>query len=208
MKLPFFNNKDKPWVGILGILAFLLLYLLPNHIQLFNPMYLPSFEFENNIPFIDWTIWFYMSDYLCVAVVFILLKDRENMNRIFYSQILALITAMLIFFVLPTTYPRPMVEYNGISGWLLKFLHSADTPGNACPSVHVAVTFIAAFGFIKEQRRKLWFFILWAAAISLSTLTVKQHYVVDVIAGFLMAVIFYIFVAGKIKEYGNINFPK
>lgn len=208
MKIAFFNNKQKLWVGPLGILAFILLYLLPNHIRLFAPMYLPMFEFENNIPFIDWTIWIYLSDYLFVAVVFTLLKERKNMNQIFYSQMLLLVVSMIIFFLLPTTFPRPTVEYTGLTGSLVKLLHSLDTPGNAFPSVHVGFSFLASFGFLREQKNKCWFFMLWAILISLSTLTIKQHYVLDAVSGFLMAIIFYNFGTRFIKDNGNTDVPK
>jgi len=208
MRLPFFSTEKKLWVGLLGILAFLIFYMLPNHVQFFTPMYLPMFEFEKNLPFIDWTIWFYISDYLFVAVVFILLKDRTNMNQIFYSQILVLIVSMLIFFLFPTAFPRPTVEYHGLSGAFVKLLHFADTPGNACPSIHIAVTFLAGFGFLREQKNKFWFFMLWAILISFSTLTVKQHYAIDVICGFFMAAMFYVFGMRFIREHGNTNIPK
>ncbi|MCX6111944.1 MAG: phosphatase PAP2 family protein [Proteobacteria bacterium] len=192
MRLPFFKNDQKIWIGPLGILAFIVFYMIPNHINLFTPSYLPMFDFEKAIPFMDWTIWIYISDYIYIAIAFILFSDRDNMNKIYYSQIFLLFVSMIIFFIFPTTYPRPgIVEYSGFTGMVLNLLHSSDTPGNACPSVHVAMTFIAGFGFIKEKRPLLMIFMFWAILISVSTITIKQHYVVDVIGGFLMAIIFY-----------------
>ncbi|MBN1115214.1 MAG: hypothetical protein JXA66_07730, partial [Oligoflexia bacterium] len=67
MKLPFFNNKQKAWVGPLGIVVFMLCYMVPNHLVFFKPASLPFFVFEQSIPFIDWTIWFYISDYLYIG---------------------------------------------------------------------------------------------------------------------------------------------
>ena len=200
MRIPFFDSKQKLWVGLLGIVAFMVFYMLPNHFNFFTPSYLHLFDFEKRIPFIGWNIWFYISDYVYIAAVFVLLKDKQNMNKIFYSQIAMLIFAMFIFFLLPTTYPRPEVEYSGFSGWMLGLLHSADTPGNACPSIHVGMTFLGGFGFIKEQRRFLPIFMFWAILISLSTLTVKQHYFTDVISGFAMSVLFYYIGHKFIKE--------
>jgi membrane-associated phospholipid phosphatase len=42
-----------------------------------------------------------------------------------------------------------------------------------------------------RKRDKFPFFFVWATAIALSTLTTKQHYAVDVVAGFGLAVVFY-----------------
>ena len=200
MRVPFFDSKQKPWVGLLGVIAFMVFYMVPNHLKLFSPIYLNMWNFEKQVPFMDWTIWFYISDYIFIAVVFILLKNRENMNKIFYAQIAMLVFTMVIFFILPTTYPRPEIEYNGLNGWILGVLHSADTQGNACPSVHVGMTFLGGFGFIKEKRYLLPLFMFWALLISISTLTVKQHYFMDVIAGFIMAILFYFLAQRFIKE--------
>ncbi len=189
--LRFFDRKDKIWVGPLGIIAFVVFYMLPNHLNIFEPSYIHLFEFEKLIPFIDWTIWVYMSDYLYIALVFMLLKDKDNMNRIYYSQIMLLMVSMFIFFLIPTQYPRPEVEYSGLTGYFIQLLYSTDTPGNACPSIHVAMTFLAGYGFIKEKRYLLPWFMLWAVLISLSTLTVKQHYLMDIIGGVTMSIIFY-----------------
>lgn len=189
--LRFFNRNDKIWVGPLGILAFVIFYMLPNHFNIFEPSYIHLFSFEGLIPFIDWTVWIYMSDYLYIAIVFVLLKDKDNMNRIYYSQIMLLMVSMFIFFLLPVQYPRPEVEYLGVSGKLVEILFSADTPGNACPSIHVAMTFLAGFGFFKEKKYLFPWFMIWAILISLSTLTVKQHYLLDIVAGLFMAILFY-----------------
>ena len=200
MKLPFFNRSQKRWVGPLGIIAFVIFYMIPNHINLFTPSVLPMFGFERTLPFMGWTVWIYLSDYLYIAVAFILLSDKSNMNKIYYSQLMLLFASMFLFFLFPTVYPRPEVEYVGLTGIFLNLLHSADTPGNACPSIHVAMTFLAGFGFIKEKRNLFYIFMVWAVLISLSTLTVKQHYVLDVIGGFFMSVIFYYIGQKLIKD--------
>ena len=107
LKFVYFSSKDKVWVGPIGILAFVILYMTPNHIHFFDQKYLHMFKIEKSIPFLAWNVWIYLSDYLYIAVVFTLLKDRENMNRIYYSQIMMLIFSMMVFVLYPTMYPRP-----------------------------------------------------------------------------------------------------
>ncbi|MCM2322222.1 MAG: phosphatase PAP2 family protein, partial [Oligoflexia bacterium] len=46
---------------------------------------------------------------------------------------------------------------------------------------------------LTEQRKKFPFFFLWATSIAVTTLTTKQHYIIDVVTGFLMSVIVYWF---------------
>ena len=191
LKVPFYSNKQKIWVGPLGIMLFVICYMIPNHIQIFEPSYLYLFDFEKTIPFMDWTIWIYMSSYIYVALAFILLRQKENMNHVFYAQMLFLLIAMVFFFIYPTAYPRPSVEYNGTAGSMVNFLYLMDTPNNAMPSLHITLTFLAGFGFLKERRHLFPLFMVWAILISVSTLTVKQHYLWDILAGFVLAIAFY-----------------
>ncbi|HOW16827.1 MAG TPA: phosphatase PAP2 family protein [bacterium] len=199
LKIPFFSNKQKIWVGPLGIVAFMVFCMIPNHVHIFEPSLMYMFDFEKRVPFIDWTVWIYMSDYLYIGLVFFLLRERYNMNRIYYSQIMMLIFSMFIFMLYPTMFPRPEVEYHGFSGQLVALLHSLDSPCNAFPSIHVSMTFLAGFGFIKERKVLFSIFMLWAVLISISTLTLKQHYLLDVLAGFVMAILFY-WVGSRIRD--------
>jgi membrane-associated phospholipid phosphatase len=194
MNIPSFNNEQKIWVGPVGILLFVILYMLPNHFPLFDSHTLPLLGFEKDLPIMPWTVWFYTSDYLYVALVFTLLSEKENMNRIFKGEMIILFISMIIFFLFPTIYPRPEVNYDsaGITGRFLKLVHTLDSPMNSCPSVHVAITFMGGFGFLREKKYLFPFFMLWAVLISISTITLKQHYLIDVVAGFFFALIVYV----------------
>jgi membrane-associated phospholipid phosphatase len=75
-----------------------------------------------------------------------------------------------------------------------------DTPANCCPSLHVSTAFLTAFIFIdssseggvrRERRGYLAIYLVWAFAIAVSTLTTKQHYLVDVVTGFVLALAHY-----------------
>jgi membrane-associated phospholipid phosphatase len=62
-----------------------------------------------------------------------------------------------------------------------------DTAKDCFPSQHVAVAFLTAFHVQRLSRSWGPPFFLLAIAIAISTLTTKQHYLWDVIAGTLMA---------------------
>jgi len=65
---------------------------------------------------------------------------------------------------------------------------------NTCPSSHVAfawLMFLAA-GSTQWARKEPWLIgtsLLWAIGISLSTLTLKQHFIIDVVAGIAVAMV-------------------
>jgi membrane-associated phospholipid phosphatase len=51
----------------------------------------------------------------------------------------------------------------------------------------VGASFLVAFAVLHEDRRRGSALLVWASAIFVSTLTTKQHYVVDGIAGMALA---------------------
>jgi len=70
-------------------------------------------------------------------------------------------------------------------------MYIVDEPNNCFPSLHVSISFLASFVMWRKSRIEGVFFLIWSAAISISTLTTKQHYVADIIGGTLIAIFFY-----------------
>ncbi len=68
-----------------------------------------------------------------------------------------------------------------------------DPPFNTWPSLHVAfsglVTLVVA-RWLERRRSVVLLWVCWAA-ISISTLTVKQHFIWDVITGTLLALAYW-----------------
>lgn len=103
---------------------------------------------------------------------------------------------LLCFYFVPTAVPP--FDLTGVdlghSGMAL--LQGVDAAGNACPSLHVATaTFTAVWVHRLLQltgARPGWFVAnaLWAALIVYSTLAIKQHVVIDVVAGAVLALAF------------------
>lgn len=94
----------------------------------------------------------------------------------------------------PTQVPPGMAGGSDFPGFAL--LQGVDAPGNACPSMHVAVAMFTAIRVDEVLRRVRaplplplanW---LWFAAIAWSTLAVKQHVVLDALAGALLGIAF------------------
>jgi membrane-associated phospholipid phosphatase len=75
-------------------------------------------------------------------------------------------------------------------------LQGVDAAGNACPSLHVATAMFSAVCLDALLRRLSvpmalrWLNAGWFLAIAYSTLAVKQHVVVDVLAGSLLGLAF------------------
>ena len=196
LSLPLFlTPANKYWMGFFLYCITVILYLTSNHFHLSSPQLLPLSWVDKVVPFLPNTVWIYLSEYAFFVVVYLSCNDIINLNKYFYSFLALQLVSVLIFWMLPTTYPRdqfPLTsDLDALTYGVFYLLRKMDTPANCCPSLHVSSVYLSTFLFLDEQRKKFLFFFIWGTAISLSTLTTKQHYLVDVFSGFFMAAAIY-----------------
>lgn len=200
----FITRKNKYPVGFALATFAAALYLTSNHFHIIEPKYLEFSWIDRVVPFLPYSVWVYISEYLFFLAVYITCKDMVNLNKYFYSFLVLQSTSVLIFWLWPTTYPRDLFpvppDIDPITQWVFHALRTTDTPANCCPSLHVSSVYLSSFIFLDDQKKKFPFFFLWGTAIAFSTLTTKQHYLIDVSSGFIMAIIAYwIFHKSSIK---------
>ena len=140
--------------------------------------------------------WVFVYGSLYVFVVFmplLVVRQEELFRRAMKAYLMVMIFAYAGFLLYPVMAPRPdQVLGDGFSAWSLRFVYSADPPYGCFPSLHVAYSFVSALTCSRVHRGVGAVAALWAAAIALSTLYTKQHYVVDVIVGALAAYLAYV----------------
>lgn len=190
--LPIFvNPKNKYLVGFIVFIILATLYLTANHFHFFKPQLLPFSWVDSVVPFWPYTVWVYTSEYIFFIAVYMTCKDLVNLNKYVYSIFVLWLVSIIVFWIWPTTFPRELFalpeDLNSLTYLVFSGLRMIDTPANCCPSLHVSSVYLSSFIFLDDQRRKFPFFFLWATAIAASTLTTKQHYLIDVVTGFLMA---------------------
>ncbi len=159
---------------------------------------------DRKIPFVEEFVLPYVSWFAFVPLgVLLLLKyDREMYDR----AVTFLMTGMTVFLLVSTLFPnmqflRPFIlPRENVFTKLIGLLWMVDTPTNVSPSIHVFNT-LAILVMIWKSRAKelkglrlrlMW--TVWGALIILSTMFIKQHSLLDVLAAFLMAGILYVFV--------------
>jgi membrane-associated phospholipid phosphatase len=177
--------------------------MVSNHNPVFTPQLLPMTAWDKAIPFLPYTYWIYTSELFLFFSVYIVCKDLINANKYLYSFLALQIASVLIFVLWPTTYPRELFPAPANLDWVTALcfgnLRSVDAPTNCLPSLHVSSVYLSSFLYLDEQREKFPFFFGWATLIALSTLTTKQHYIVDVVSGFGMAVVMYYIFHRRVK---------
>jgi membrane-associated phospholipid phosphatase len=196
IRLPILVHKEQRLLaGVVLFAAAAILYMTSNHFHIFRPRVLPLSQIDIAVPFVPQTIWLYMSEFLYAVVIYFCYRDTLNLNRFVYALLSLLLTCVLIFWLWPTTISRdpfPLPDnLDRVTRQVFWTLRRTDSPANCFPSFHVGLVYLSCLILSNEGRRKFLFFLVWATAIAVSTLTVKQHYFVDVISGFSLAAIFF-----------------
>ena len=108
-------------------------------------------------------------------------------NKYFRSVATIIIVIFLIsyvFFIFFQTYiPRQSILDTDIFSFLLRFIYDIDHPFNGFPSLHSSLAVLIAFFFVQIRSKWMWLMIVFSISVVLSTLFVKQHYILDAISG-------------------------
>ncbi len=177
---------------------FLIFYGATNRYPIFEPKLLPLTPIDDFFGFHPWTVWIYISDYFLMFAPPFFIKKREVAGRLIKAVVMNFVLHFPIFFLIPTTMIRPPlptlpIEQN-LTNAVFHFIRLIDTPVNCFPSQHVSLCFVMATVFLNYKKKIGVLFLVWAALISLSTMTTKQHYMWDVLGGLAVAFIIYVFV--------------
>ncbi len=204
LPLPLIDCRMRAPAIVGGGALLVALFMLPARYHLGEPLKLERSIVDEWIPFLEWTIWIYVSHYLFLILAIWLPKDDGLRSEAAYGLMATAIIGSIIFTVFPTSVPRQSPNLTGATGILWQQLYSVDTMVNALPSLHVANTCLASVAL--ASRGGLWRTAvpLWAGLIILSTLTTKQHYAVDVPGGLALAAICFVLVRFGV-EYRRIG---
>ncbi len=165
------------------VFLFVVLYQITNRIALWGPWLVPLMPLENTIPFIAWTVPIYLTSYIVSPFGILIARQADVIGGI-RATLFIFVVHSIIFFLLPTTLPRVAVPVD--AGWLYNYgIAAVDRAQNCFPSQHVAFAVLTVYIFWRRSRRLGVVAALWALALCISTLTTKQHYILDVLGGII-----------------------
>jgi membrane-associated phospholipid phosphatase len=147
---------------------------------------------DRAIPFWPWTVWLYLPFY---AGIFVIALAAIRSRRLFHRTLVGVLGTLAVgtagHVLVAAEYPRPLVSppWSDATLAFLGWVQSVDPPSNVFPSLHVAQSSAIAL-ILRHDRPTLGLVtIVMAALLALSTLTTKQHFVADVLAGIGVALL-------------------
>ena len=153
--------------------------------------------FDSKIPLWPWTALVYNSwaPLIFVLAVFYFLRDRTLYRRYLTTMILGQLMADATFPFFQTQIPVPYEKVYGATDFFSRVLATTyRIDNNYCgfPSIHVILCTLTILFIWKLDAAKVWLKILvslYFTAVALSTVTTKQHVVLDIPGGIVYALI-------------------
>jgi len=164
-------------------------------------------SFDEAIPFMPEHIWIYHSIIPVIAATMLLLvKSKRTFFMTFWTCVTAALVLNASYLLFPSFYPRPEFEINTLSEMMVDLTRRIDGANNTFPSGHVTFAWVLFWGVCFTKLANTFkglksLYCLWALGISMSTLVLKQHYLLDVFSGFCLAMTCFFLVKSVIEYY-------
>lgn len=184
---------------------FLILFFILERVWIRDYYYPVSSVLDDYIPFceyflIPYLFWFV---YLVLIHIYTGIYDVKSFEVMMQFIIISYLMSLFIYIIFPNCQElRPLnVERDNIFTRFLKYFYQFDTNTNVCPSIHVvgSVGVMLAAWHSKDFHTTGWriLFAVVTFLISVSTLFIKQHSIVDAFAAIPVCIITYIFTYKK-----------
>jgi membrane-associated phospholipid phosphatase len=166
---------------------------------------------------------FYVSEYFVLQILLITIAIFVDFSvafsrKLFCSVLVMFIISTTIFILFPTTMgPLQSTHpphFDLFSAYFANYDANIETAYNEFPSLHIASSWfsIRLFAYFfpesKMKKKVLIGLVIWFIGMTLSTLTLKYHYLIDVIAGMILAEIIYQIVVVKdifkVERWNNV----
>lgn len=174
-----------------GISAFMTLFFITYFVLLNHPAYdvtvMPLTALDRWIAFRPDAVWLYASLWCYSPIAAALQGTRRDLVRHAVAAALLAGVGSFIFYLWPSSVPMSDVDWT-LHPFLAP-LKQSDASGNACPSLHVAFAVFSGVALERILRRirsplaARVANLAWCLGIVYSTLAIRQHVTIDVIAG-------------------------
>ncbi|MEA4828357.1 MAG: phosphatase PAP2 family protein [Clostridium sp.] len=132
------------------------------------------------LPYASW------SPFVATFLIILCILDKEKYFKLLSSLVIGMLICYLIYYIYPTYVERPFVENKDFLDKVVLWVYGRDNPYNCWPSIHVLNSFLVAMYTSSSKKINILgktICITIAILIMLGTMFVKQHYLLDVVAG-------------------------
>lgn len=158
---------------------------------------------DQAIPFVSWFIYPYVYWFLFVAgtIAYLFFFHKKDFYKCVAFLFIGMTVCLIVFTIYPTSFDhRPtVIEGSSLSTLLVNFIYTADKSQNVFPSIHVfnsigcALALIKCKDFKNSYAMKI-FANTSAIMITLSTMFIKQHSILDAVSAGVLAIGLYILI--------------
>lgn len=176
-----------------------------------NNYYVIHTKLDDMIPFCEYFVVFYYAWFLyMIGGFFVVALDKSACMKFSLFMMIGMTLFIVVSFVFPngqdiraTVFPRDNFFTD-----LVKGMYAIDTPTNVLPSIHVYNSIGAHLAlrecrFVKDKPIAKFISFATCVLIILSTMFIKQHSVVDVISGIVLAGIVYLIVFCRLDLWSD-----
>lgn len=192
----FVREYYRMLLTLLMLAAMAVVYLGANYLGRFQTTALTNFgfAFEAAIPLIPLFVPLYLTFHFVYITPFFFVFNKRKYERVTAAYLFIVLVSGLFFVLLPTRMVWESFVAKSWTDCLIPFLRQLDAPNfNLFPSMHVSLAFFSTFVVASENKKWGYFLAVASTLIAFSTLLTKQHYLLDLLAGFLLAVVAYVF---------------
>lgn len=161
-------------------------------------------KLDDYIPFCEYFIVPYVLWYVFVVLTICYFTLVCKNKKEFYQLMVSLCAGMVVFMIVSFVFPngqelRPELTGSGVFIEAVRLLYTIDTSTNILPSLHVfeAVACCVAVLENEDCRKKKGLpaaTVILTVLITLSTMFIKQHTVIDVVAALVLNGVLYLLV--------------
>ena len=174
---------------LLGWVVYFAFYFLTERLIPLEKCHVISCGLDDIIPFsevfvIPYVLWYFL---VAGSLLYFLLYNIDSFKSLSVFFMITQAAAVAVYILYPSRQElRPAVfPRENIFTWAISVIYAFDTPSGILPSLHVAYSLGIASVWCKEQdAARLWKLAVVGLAIliSLSTVFIKQHSVLDIFA--------------------------
>ncbi len=143
---------------------------------------------EAALPFVPNTALVYLGVHPLFLLPFALLEEDAALARHAQAAAGVIGVCFAAWALFPVAIDRPVLDpaLPGFGAYVFRTIQGSDPPINCLPSSHCAMALLSALSLRRTNRVLGPWLLVTAAAIGAATVLTRQHYVVDVVAGYAL----------------------